>query len=241
MSKSKRVKNSISTAKRIVQAAEALILESGTTGFSMKKLADRADVSLATPYNHFNSKVKILREILKDNLKQIENCYELQKPDEPIKRVIWMAYVGVRFQTDNSRLMRPVVLDVYGVASGESLDQIQSSIAKIWAVAIGNNFPADLQSQGLTPDKLGDQLGHLFRGVTILWALGDFENNKYMEQVMRGIELMLRGVCAPALYEEIHQAITYFLNSKNLPLTVAKRQSLQFEGQQLFILRNITL
>jgi len=53
--------------ERIVRAARELIRETGDAGLSMRALAQRAGVSLTTPYNLFGSKRAIVLGALQDN------------------------------------------------------------------------------------------------------------------------------------------------------------------------------
>lgn len=52
--------------RNIVEAAHALIRETGGAGFSMLQLAKRAGVSPATPYNLHGSKSEVLRRVVED-------------------------------------------------------------------------------------------------------------------------------------------------------------------------------
>ncbi|MFX8339372.1 helix-turn-helix domain-containing protein, partial [Acinetobacter baumannii] len=51
---------------RIIKAARDLIRETGDAGLSMRALAAKAGVSLATPYNLFGSKRAVLVAVLED-------------------------------------------------------------------------------------------------------------------------------------------------------------------------------
>ena len=54
--------------RAILDAARALILEDKSRDFSMPALAERAGVSLATPYNLFGTKADILLEIVREDI-----------------------------------------------------------------------------------------------------------------------------------------------------------------------------
>ena len=54
--------------RAIVKAARALIRENAETGFSMRSLAERAGLSLVTPYNLFGSKQAVLQAVLDEDL-----------------------------------------------------------------------------------------------------------------------------------------------------------------------------
>src|SRR6185295_15437479 len=51
---------------RIINAARDLIRETGDTNLSMRTIAKRAKVSLATPYNLFGSKRAVVLAVLED-------------------------------------------------------------------------------------------------------------------------------------------------------------------------------
>ena len=67
MNRFERRKNE--THESILEAATALIAESGLGGFSLEAVADRADVSRATLYNHYADKGGLLREVLEAALR----------------------------------------------------------------------------------------------------------------------------------------------------------------------------
>ena len=54
--------------RAILDAARTLILEDKTRDFSMPELAQKAGVSLVTPYNLFGSKSHILLEIVREDI-----------------------------------------------------------------------------------------------------------------------------------------------------------------------------
>jgi AcrR family transcriptional regulator len=66
MISSKREEGKEARRQRIVAAARGLIRETGDTGLSMRAIAARANVSLATPYNLFGSKRGVVMAVLED-------------------------------------------------------------------------------------------------------------------------------------------------------------------------------
>ena len=63
-----RALNKQASKQAILDAARALILEEKSKDFSMPALAERAGVSLVTPYNLFGSKSNILLEIVREDI-----------------------------------------------------------------------------------------------------------------------------------------------------------------------------
>ncbi|MEM1142714.1 MAG: TetR/AcrR family transcriptional regulator [Pseudomonadota bacterium] len=52
------------TRERVEQAAEAIVRKEGVSGLTMRRLAEKADVALKTPYNLFGSKTGVLLALL---------------------------------------------------------------------------------------------------------------------------------------------------------------------------------
>ncbi len=57
--------------RRILDAAEGLIRQTGGTNFSLLTLADKAEVSPATPYNFFGSKARLLFALFNRSLAEL--------------------------------------------------------------------------------------------------------------------------------------------------------------------------
>ena len=115
MSSTKREEGKEVRRKRIVEAVRALIRETGDTGLSMRAIAARANVSLATPYNLFGSKRGVVMAVLEDargfqekfstlkNLSAVERifkalsltfAYHVQDPE--FYRTLWASLLDPR-------------------------------------------------------------------------------------------------------------------------------------------------
>ena len=74
---------------RIIQAARDLIRDTGDAGLSMRALAARAGVSLATPYNLFGSKRAIVMAVLQDVREFIDRVSNLPAAGPRFYRTLW--------------------------------------------------------------------------------------------------------------------------------------------------------
>jgi AcrR family transcriptional regulator len=72
--------------RRIIQAARELIRETGNAGQSMRVLAARAGVSLATPYNLFGSKRAIVLAVLQD-VREFHDRFSHLRAADPLERI----------------------------------------------------------------------------------------------------------------------------------------------------------
>lgn len=70
------------TARRILQVAEALFAEHGFDGVSMNAIAERAGVSKASVFHHFNSKNALYLAVLKDCTRQAASLLESMGQDD---------------------------------------------------------------------------------------------------------------------------------------------------------------
>lgn len=87
-----------SKAKRrqaIVSAARELIRETGETGLSMRALAARANVSLATPYNLFGSKQGVLVALSNIEAEAFGKMFQAQASTNSLSRIF--EYVDMTF------------------------------------------------------------------------------------------------------------------------------------------------
>lgn len=71
----------------ILTAARELFRETGEDGLSMRGLAKRANVSLATPYNHFGSKQGVILALLNRESDQFLAEFQYKESDDSIARI----------------------------------------------------------------------------------------------------------------------------------------------------------
>src|SRR6185295_3324471 len=71
---------------RIIRAARELIRETGNAGLSMRAIASRAGVSLATPYNLLGSKRAIVLAVLQD-VRDFQERFAHVRSSDPLERI----------------------------------------------------------------------------------------------------------------------------------------------------------
>lgn len=74
--------------RNLVDAAHALVRETGGAGFSMLQLAQRAGVSPATPYNLLGSKSEVLRRMVADEFTSFSHRLEALPPLPPFDALL---------------------------------------------------------------------------------------------------------------------------------------------------------
>lgn len=103
-----REKQTAARRQQILDAAEALIRQTGGTEFTMRILADVAQVSLATPYNFFGSKEGLLFALLERNLEKFMGNGLKFKSDDPFEQAIESAVNGVDLLVRDAVVLRPL-------------------------------------------------------------------------------------------------------------------------------------
>ena len=79
--------------ERISAAAQALYLEGGIDGISMRKVGNRVGVSAPAIYRHFENKEALLQEIVVEGLRILEG-YLTQALDAPSSELILIEAQG---------------------------------------------------------------------------------------------------------------------------------------------------
>ncbi len=74
--------------RSILDAAEALLLEGGLEGFSMRRLADRCGLTAPTLYHYFKDKPSLIDTLLEERLQQlVRDLLTVELSDDPIENV----------------------------------------------------------------------------------------------------------------------------------------------------------
>ncbi|WP_321489281.1 helix-turn-helix domain-containing protein [uncultured Hyphomonas sp.] len=93
--------------QRIVRAVRDLIRETGDTNPSMRLIASRAEVSIATAYNLFGSKQAVVLAVLEDKQTFAERLASV-KAQNPIDMVFVAHELAVSYYTQDPEFYRPL-------------------------------------------------------------------------------------------------------------------------------------
>src|ERR1700748_3679065 len=91
--------------QRIIQAARQLVRETGNAGLSMRALAARAGVSLATPYNLFGSKRAIVLAVLED-VREYRERFAAARATDPIARLFTALDLALEYYMNDPRFYK---------------------------------------------------------------------------------------------------------------------------------------
>tara|TARA_R110000851_G_scaffold280246_2_gene433546 strand:+ start:577 stop:1290 length:714 start_codon:yes stop_codon:yes gene_type:complete len=181
---------------RIVHAARDLIRETGDTNLSMRMIAKRADVSLATPYNLFGSKHAVVLAVFEDERDFTERFSKI-KAENAIERIFEAHALATSYFTEDPDFYRPlwkVLLDAQGVNdTGLATPERLERNSKAWEALIDDAQNEGLLDPAFPADMLERTLSFFANGVMLSWSMGTLETHRLLPSAALGYALALRG------------------------------------------------
>jgi AcrR family transcriptional regulator len=183
---------------RILEAAAQLIRATGGTGLSMRTLAERAEVSLATPYNLFGSKSGVLMALQFSSLEKLERAMEELSARDPIEQVLEVAHRGARIYTGDPSFWLPL-MQAHWLARGDIQESpLHPRIVALWERSLRAGVEAGRLIPEANPEFVARMLVICFYGVLITWIQGNLDGDGFRTHVLYGFVLILLGVATPA-------------------------------------------
>jgi AcrR family transcriptional regulator len=182
--------------QRIIRAARELIRETGNAGLSMRVLAARAGVSLATPYNLFGSKRAIVLALLQD-VREFHERFSQLRASDPLERIFQAVDIEIELH-----LAEPTVYKTRWAAVFDTSDDLRSTLwnAKrdaFWRGLLAAAAGAGAIAPEISQEWLQRQLDHVFRCIMLDWVVGILSPEAVAAAAQHGYALILKGACTP--------------------------------------------
>jgi len=184
------------TRQDVLDAAGALIAESGLDGLTMRKLATRAGVAVATLYNQFGDRGGVLVQFVSSGLDRLEVEFDAQPALEPIEatRALFEAFDG-EF-AEQPEVWRPIFSTLRSGPGAHGMgpvgDRVTHFIEQDFAKAAANAmFVVDVDVEKLAQHVLTTRMNRLEK-----WATSIIEWEQYRASSILGLELTLAAVLA---------------------------------------------
>ena len=181
---------------RIIQAARELIRETGNAGLSMRVLAARAGVSLATPYNLFGSKRAIVLAVLQD-VREFHARFSHLRATDPIERIFAAVDINIGFYVADPDFYKTMWAAVFDTSDDLRVMLWNPRRDAFWQGLIAEAAAAGAIAAEIDQDLLRRQLDHLFRSIMLDWVVGLLEVDAVAPAARHGYALMLKGACTP--------------------------------------------
>src|SRR5262245_40924611 len=193
-----REKQASERRDRILAAARKLIRRTGGTGFSMRALADEAEVSLATPYNLFGSKGGVLYALLNASLENLDQATVTFSSTTPVERVLEVAGIAADLYARDAAFYRPLMQFLLGARDVEHRPRFIEQSLRRWTRTVQAAVRHGLLSSSVDVDLLARQLMINFIGVLDLWIHEELDEEGCRAQSLYGSTLLVLAVASAA-------------------------------------------
>lgn len=178
---------------RIIAAAHDLIRETGNAGLSMRALAARAGVSLATPYNLFGSKRAIVWAVL-DDVREYQDRFARLRPSDPVERIFAALDLALEFYKTDSRFYKILWAAVFDISDEDvRTDIFNSQRNAFWLRLLSDAIAAGAIVEDVSPEILLQQLDFILRSAMFGWVVGEISQKKLTPTVFCGVAMLLKG------------------------------------------------
>ncbi len=183
--------------RAILDAARALILEDKSRDFSMPALAERAGVSLATPYNLFGTKADILLEIVREDIFERQSDIDDLPCDDLPEWIAAVAQTLSRVFYSKRHFYRRMIVTITASESPET----QMASAEL-GYAMFEGALARLQANKLLidaapPSVLALHISHCVSGSLQRRLMERGGEDALCRDIEMAVLLLLAGVCRP--------------------------------------------
>jgi AcrR family transcriptional regulator len=185
-----REKQTHERRERILEAARKLIRTSGTE-WSMRLLAEQAEVSLATPYNLFGSKTGVLYALLNKSLDEVDRAtHEFSSPD-PIERMLEVAGIAADVYARDPDFYRPLSQFLIGARDVIHRPKFIARSLERWNRTVQAGIRHGLLPSTTPAELLARQLMLSFIGALELWIHEEIDEEAFRAQSLYGATLLL--------------------------------------------------
>jgi AcrR family transcriptional regulator len=192
-----REKQTTERCERILEAARELIRATGTS-FSMRTLAARAEVSLATPYNLFGSKSGVLYALLNDSLERVDRATDSFSSSRPVERVLEVAGIAADVYARDAAFYRPLMQFLLGVRDVDHRPRFLSQSLHRWKRTVQAAIRQRLIGESVDAELLARQLMINFIGGLELWIHEELDDEAFRAQSLYGSTLLVLAYAEPA-------------------------------------------
>ena len=161
--------------------------------FSMRKLAQMADVSVATPYNLFGSKQAILAALLKEDTKRLEVYLEDQAGDE--LETFFTASAVMSFVYEQyPAYHRNLISAAFSNGGPDTRREMGASAVRLWKKLLEGAIASGYLAGEVSARVFAVTFGELLLTNILIWAHGLISIEEMKARNQFGVSLLLLGV-----------------------------------------------
>lgn len=204
-----REKRKLERRKRILIAAQQLIRHTGSVGLSMRALAEKAEVGLATPYNLFGSKGAVLHQLRLEVLEKLQGEMDLLRSRDPIEDLLHIAELGANTYASDPRFYRTLMGAMMMSDIRVDDDGLSGGSVRLWQRPVEAGIRAGLLRADADAEFVARDLVMVFLGVLSLWVRGLLDGEGMRIHLLYAFTLTLLGISTdlsrPKLLKHYHR------------------------------------
>ena len=182
---------------QVLAAVEASIRESGDVSFSMKELAEKAEVSFATPFNLFGKKEDILAALLNTRIvEQAQLTTERTHHESGFEALLHVASDSCAGYTSDAELFKPL-LQAMRPRPTERNRSMEMRATDIWKSALLVCADDKTIKKSTDIDALARRLHLGFRTIVSMWASEALNDEEFQEQALLHVIACLLTAVTP--------------------------------------------
>jgi AcrR family transcriptional regulator len=178
--------------RKIIHAARDLIRETGNAGLSMRALASRAGVSLATPYNLFGSKRAIVLAVL-DDVREFQDRFANLRSADPLERLFSAVDMAVEFYVTDPPFYRTLWAAVFDASDDVRTQILNSQRNDFWRSLVVGVANAGVLTPGANAELVFRVLDRSFESAMLEWVMGELEAELLAPTIRYSYALILKG------------------------------------------------
>jgi AcrR family transcriptional regulator len=217
-----REKRKIERRERILAAAQELIRATGSVGLSMRALAERAEVSLATPYNLFGSKGAMLHELRISVLKRLQLEMNKLRSRDPLDDLLRIAELGATTFASDPKFYRALMGALMASSAGVNEEEATTTgSVRLWQRPVQAAIDAGLLRADADAEFVARDLVMSFLGVLSLWIRGVLDGEGMRTHILYAYTLTLLGLATdpsrPKLLKHYQRRLPRVIRDLDVP------------------------
>lgn len=179
--------NKAKRAHQIISTAERLILQQGSTDFSMDELAKSAGLSTKTCYNLIGSKSRIIYILLSGALDAIDKQSSALIEEPNIVSVIQLSEIPISVFTSLPNFYRPLLRHLLAAENAEERPIFMGRAYQFWLRCL---IPFErTMTGGLNASALAMHLHTYFAGALDLWVQEEITPEEFRQHLRSAVAI----------------------------------------------------
>ncbi len=190
-----RERQKLKRRARILNAAHDLIRATGSAGFSMRSVAERAELSLGTVYNFFGSKGALLHGLMLTMVENLETEMDRLSRKEPLQTLLTLAETAARHYAADPDFHRVLLRAALGSSeAGDNRFEMGPSV-KLYRRPIEAAIADGQLRSDVDAEVIAGSLTTTFFGSLVLWAREAIDGEELLYQVLYAFSAVLLASC----------------------------------------------